>query len=303
MNPSELPGNPLESCGAVTSFPGAGAVAGGHPTRRDFVHALAATACGWILGAQPLHAAGRSAKASVKKGACGGIRGIPGLTKLRAKWYYNWGAKPPEPAPPATIEWVPIIFPHGVDKIAGDCQRVKAAKCKVLLGYNEPDHRGQGNISVEVAVKHWPTLMETGIKLVSPAVTWAPNKWMRDFMKQAKEKNLRIDAVAIHWYGAPNAKAFLDYVNAAHQLYGKPIWITEFAAQDKQATKDRPCRFTNRDVLRFMREVLPELEKLDWVERYCWYTPHRLADVRTGPSCLLDDASELTALGEYFASV
>lgn len=271
-------------------------------TRRRFLHSVATGTMGLALGAERLPAAPGPAARGGKKGACGGVRGIAGLTKLRAKWYYNWGAKPPENPLPAGLEWVPIVFPHGVKNIPKDCERVKAGNFKVLLGYNEPDHPGQGNISVEVAVKNWPLLMATGARLVSPAVTWAPNGWMRNFMKQAKEKNLRVDAVAIHWYGAPDPKGFLKYVADAHRLYGKPIWITEFAVQDKTANKQRPCRFTTRDVLRFMREVLPSLEKLDWVERYCWYSPHKQADARSGPSCLFDDSGELTEVGKYFAS-
>lgn len=56
-------------------------------------------------------------------------------------------------------------------------------------------------------------------------------------------------------------------------------------------------------MIRFLREVLPELEKLDWVQRYCWYCPHRIGDPKMGPSILLNEDATLNDVGEYFASV
>lgn len=64
-----------------------------------------------------------------------------------------------------------------------------------------------------------------------------------------------------------------------------------------------PTKITQKDVIRFLREVLPELEKLDWVQRYCWYCPHRIGDPKMGPSILLNEDATLNDVGEYFASV
>lgn len=247
-------------------------------------------------------ASAMGAPKSRKKGVCGGIHGAAGLTALRAGWFYTWGSTR-RFAEPAGCEWIPQIFPHAKEDIAKSCERVKAGGFKVLLGYNEPDHPGQGNISVEKAIENWPLLMATGLRLVSPAVTWAPNGWMKKFMHQAKARQFRIDAVGIHWYGMPNADAFLKYVEAARRDYGKPIWITEFGINDKEASKERPSKVKPKDVIAFLREVLPELEKLPWVERYCYYTPHGLSSPKTGASGLLGDDGKLTDVGRYFASV
>lgn len=180
---------------------------------------------------------------------------------------------------------------------------VKAAGYKTLLGFNEPDHPGQGNLSVDKAVEAWPKLMATGLRLISPGVTWAPNAWMKNFMRQAEERKFRIDAVAIHWYGMPDPDAFLKYVTNAHKDYGRPIWVTEFGVNDKRASAENPSKVTSKEVIRFLREVLPALEKLPWVERYCLYAPHHPNNAKNGSSCLFDDKGKLTDVGEFFAAV
>ena len=109
--------------------------------------------------------------------------------------------------------------------------------------------------------------------------------------------------MAIHWYGMPNPDAFLSYVTNARKDYARPIWITEFGVNDKHATADKPSKITPKEVLRFLGVVLPALEKLPWVERYCLYGPHQPSNPKNGFSCLFADDGKLTEVGEYFASV
>ncbi len=89
-------------------------------------------------------------------------------------------------------------------------------------------------------------------------------------------RNLRVDAVAFHWYGAstPNnpagaASTFLNRVEAYHNAYGLPVWITEFAIHDwGNNYTDDAIRQANAD---FLEIVLPELESREYVERYAFY--------------------------------
>ena len=57
-----------------------------------------------------------------------------------------------------------------------------------------------------------------------------------------------------------------------HALYKKPIWITEFAPADWKAGPGKPNRFSEEQIEHFMREVLPALNKLPYVERYAWFS-------------------------------
>lgn len=42
--------------------------------------------------------------------------------------------------------------------------------------------------------------------------------------------------VCVHWYGGANAQSFINYVKKVHELFNKPIWITEFAPADRNAS-------------------------------------------------------------------
>ena len=267
---------------------------------RDTVFGTVALMTGRLALAAP--AGAKAADKVRKKGVCGGIHGAAGLAALKPGWFYSWGITN-NIKPPAGVEWVPQIFPHSKDDIGKCCERVKAGGYKILMGFNEPDHPGQANMSVEKAVENWPKLMATGLRLISPGVTWAPNGWMKKFMREAEARKFRIDAVSIHWYGMPNADAFLSYVNQAHKDYGRPVWVTEFGINDKRATAEKPSKVTAQDVIRFLRVVLPAMEKLPWLERYCLYGPHHANSAKNGTSCLFGDDGKLTDVGEYFASV
>ena len=135
-----------------------------------------------------------------------GDRLVSKLNKLNCKWYYTWGSKIPEGAP-AGIDFKPMIWGYWGDKngLANTAKKAKEAGIKELLGFNEPDRKNQANMSVEKALKIWPLLMETGMRLGSPAGVHPDNDWMKAFMAGAKKQKLRVDFITVHSYGGPNA--------------------------------------------------------------------------------------------------
>jgi len=64
--------------------------------------------------------------------------------------------------------------------------------------------------------------------------------------------------------------------------------------------KDEPT-FTVEQTEDFMRAVLPELEKRDYVQRYAWI-PARSTSKHLGSSALFNDDGSLTELGKIYAS-
>ena len=60
------------------------------------------------------------------------------------------------------------------------------------------------------------------------------------------------------------SKATSYAISMVYNLYGLPIWITEFNANPNRSTA------TNYG---FMQLALPYLETLDYVERYAWFEP------------------------------
>ena len=60
-------------------------------------------------------------------------------------------------------------------------------------------------------------------------------------------------------------------------------------------------KHSKEDVLKFMQAVLPQLEKLDYVERYAWFIAEE-NNPKLGTSALFDLKGNLTELGEFYAN-
>ncbi len=227
------------------------------------------------------------------------------VAELKVSWHYSWGSKLPGEEPEG-VQFVPMVwgFKGHKDRFETTLDDIDANIPKhaftALLGFNEPDNQNQSKITVESAIQAWPMLMKTSLKLGSPACVNAEGEWMRDFMKQAKEKNLRVDFVTVHWYGNPNAKGFITKLKRIHELYDKPIWITEFAVADWQAKSLEENRYTPQEVHAFMKEVLPQLDELKFIERYAWF-PSGPKNVKLAPSSLFNEDGSLTKLGKFYA--
>ncbi|HEX5791530.1 MAG TPA: glycoside hydrolase family protein [Luteolibacter sp.] len=228
------------------------------------------------------------------------------VAALKPFWHYSWGGELPGKEP-VGVEFVPMIWGCGAvdEKFSAYLKRVergaKEAKSRCLLGFNEPDGEKQANMPVERALQAWPKLMDTGLRLGSPATVHPDNEWMKSFMKQAAEKKYRVDFVCMHWYGGPNAAGLIKKLEQVHQLYGKPIWITEFAVADWNAKTRAANKHSPETVLRFMKEVLPQLDKLDYVERYAWFSASE-DSAPLGPSALFRADGTLTELGKAYAA-
>ncbi|WP_144057682.1 glycosyl hydrolase [Novipirellula maiorica] len=208
-----------------------------------------------------------------KKGICG--KGTK-CDLVNAGWYYNWNWAPT----PGKIdaEFVPMIKGkfNAVDKAFAKIEKLKESHGVThLLGFNEPDSPKQGNTSVEKAVALWPKLMDTGLRLGSPAVTdnARGKAWFKAFAAQAAAKKLRVDFIAVHRYPNLQKKGVaLQFLRSLEQLYREyrlPIWITEFSGLNF-GSKDR--HMTPADNVEFMQNVLPKLEQLPYIERYAWFS-------------------------------
>ncbi|WP_328460362.1 sigma-70 family RNA polymerase sigma factor [Actinoplanes sp. NBC_00393] len=213
---------------------------------------------------------------SAKKGAgvwkFAGSKGA--LKDVGASWYYSWAPNDDEVPGPAGVEFVPMIWGKA-NVTDATLKQAKAEGDGVLLGFNEPDLAEQSNMSVEDALSAWPRLESTGMKLVSPAVAFGgdtPGGWLDRFMTGASEKGLRVDAIALHWYGSDFSAAavnqFLGYVDAVHKRYGKPIWVTEFGLINFGGAPKYP---SDAQKVRFIEGATAGLEKRSFVQRYAWF--------------------------------
>jgi len=228
------------------------------------------------------------------------------VASLNGSWHYSWGPALPEPAPDG-VEFVPMIWGYweADDKFDQRLTSIMDAKRRGevthLLGFNEPDGKKQANMTVAKAIEAWPHLERTGLRLGSPAPVHADREWLQQFMAEAKKRDYRVDFICVHWYGGANPDALINHLKKIHQMYDKPIWITEFAVADWKASSREKNRHSPETVLRFMKEILPRLDELEFVERYAWFSgaeDHKAL----GPSALFKADGSLTALGEYYAA-
>ncbi len=192
----------------------------------------------------------------------------------RACWFYSWGPDRAGVAAPKGVEFVPMI--HRAATI-GDVAKVKGRGHRYLLGFNEPDLGDQANMSVEQALDLWPRLMGTGLILGSPSVANmgdVPGSWLDRFMKGAKKRKLRVDFIALHWYGqdfqtGPAVRNLRDYLRRVHKRYKKPIWLTEFALTDfRQGAPRYPSQAQQA---KFLRQAVKMLRKEPYLKRYAWF--------------------------------
>lgn len=205
--------------------------------------------------------------------------------KLKAHWYYDWwtnGKSSPG------LEFVPMVKGKGQvnDNVLND---IKASGAKVILCLNEPERASQGDTTVEEALKLWPTLMKTGLRLSSPAPSSdGPGMaWLDSFMQGVKKRKLRVDFIAIHWYRSSNPKQFEDFLAELHHKYHRPIWVTEFNSQYSKGDRDH-----------FASQAFKICEKLKFVERYCYFSTNA---GQSGSLFKEGGHSELTSLGEDYA--
>jgi hypothetical protein len=233
--------------------------------------------------------------------------GAKQLDALDVGWYYTWGADYPalrlasNPVP----EFVPMVWGKSTlrnNAIAEIRSELEVSRAMHLLGFNEPDHRGQADMSARKAIKLWPQLEQTGLRLGSPSPAKSLGNWLKQFMDAAAAKDLRVDFVTMHHYAPPRADSFLRNVQKLHERYGKPIWITEFAVADWKATAKSPTRFTEKEIMAFMSETVTGLREMPFVERFAWKTRAH-DDPIMGTSALLRADGSLSPTGELYRSL
>ncbi|MEI6077989.1 MAG: glycosyl hydrolase [Verrucomicrobiota bacterium] len=272
--------------------------------RRNFLQLGLTAAAGTLLPGCSTGKAASNVPAKSKRGIGMGTKaGSAWREKLAlcgAQWFYSWNSAPPENIP-ARVEFVPMVWGKGGDYVKLGKQLRKAGY-KQLLGLNEPDQHDQSNVTVEEALALWPKLMETGLRLGSPGCVHPDRDWMKAFMKGVAEKNLRVDFVTVHSYGGLNADALMNRLAAVHQMFNRPLWITEFAVGDWKAKTRAENQYRPEQIVEFVGKILPRLDACDFVERYAWF-PANPSSAPLGPCALFNADGTLTSVGEAYRAV
>lgn len=213
----------------------------------------------------------------------GGKRGLayndPKLLSLftgsgsKCTWAYNWGSWFDLTV---SVDFVPLLWGLKSDFTNVWKNNVNNAISKGsthVLGFNEADLGSQANIPdigtcVQGHVTYMKEFADRGIKIGAPSVTNSVSKNQGlDYLSQFIAKcdatvGCHVDFCPIHWYDSASKTAdFIQHVKNAHDACGgRPIWITEFAPQGSDAQVDA-----------FLKTVLPQLDGLDFLERYSYF--------------------------------
>jgi hypothetical protein len=256
-----------------------------------------------LLGASS-SAATLSPGQSKKKGLAGAA---PAKSGLETSWYYNWGTRPSEKGVPSTdpsIIFYPMCWGWN-PKTPATLEALRVEHPSLLIGFNEPDHTDQSNLTVEIALDAWPQLQGTCTELVSPSCAQPHESWMRTFMTEAERRGLRVDSIGFHHYGPPDSEDFIGLLERVHSMYGRPIWVTEFGAADWQAKPGGPQnRYTSEQVIDFIQAVCPFMESKPWVREYAWYPwGSRSNEDPLFASEFFTPDGDLTTVGHAYAAI
>lgn len=140
--------------------------------------------------------------------------------------------------------------------------------CTHALGFNEPDNPvDDGYATVATAINQWPYMLESGLRVGTPAVTDGGLSWLYDFIDQCDALGYRVDFVAWHFYRAfQSADQLYDQLQAIYERTGRPIWITEM---------NNGCNWTYESWVPSIEENgtkiqswIDRLETAPFVERY-----------------------------------
>jgi Glycosyl hydrolase catalytic core len=213
------------------------------------------------------------------------------LETLGASWYYTWNSTTGCSSP--TAEFVPQVWGNWetLSWVETPAQ-VRAAGNGAVIGFNEPDHVDQANMDVATVLRLWPEFDQPGLRVGSPGPAGDGRKYFESFMAGVDSQALRVDFVAMHWYGwnagSCNNVAGLEDQIVWAEKFKRPIWLTEFG-----------CRLQSAEVTRaFFNDAIAMFARHPLVERYAWYLSRSEGDFANG--ALIDANGNLTPLGKDF---
>jgi hypothetical protein len=136
------------------------------------------------------------------------------------------------------------------------------------MAFNEPDISSQANMNPYYAAQLYMEQIypwaAKGTQLGSPAIAYNLN-WMGTFLSEVSKRGGHVDFICIHWYGSwRDINAFKNYVMAAHNRFGKPIWVTELGI----TTASWPSSW---QVKNFMQQAFIWMDTQPYVWRAAWF--------------------------------
>jgi hypothetical protein len=212
---------------------------------------------------------------------------------------HTWSLSQPSATKNLGLKFFPTIW--GKKDIGKIASSLKGANGDVtVLTFNEPQERGQSNLSPETAASLWKQhiqpLRKKGYKLCCPATSGNPNgiTWMDNFFKACKG-GCTCDYMGVHFYDTTATK-LKAWVNRWRK-YKKPLIISEFADHNFNG----PQQPNNDQVWQFYTSAIPWLhaqKDIAWYAPFGWFLNHNEGGVQNNV-LLLKSNHHPSPLGSY----
>jgi hypothetical protein len=256
---------------------------------------------------------------SEKRGLAYGHHSVNDLAALRSgiQWWYNWAEVPESSVldhyEDYDLDFVPMAWDERFNEARLRNYLNLHPNVKYLLGFNEPNFKGQANLTPAEAAAQWPRLeaiaRSYNLKIVGPAVNFSPGEvdipgteddsspWEYLDAFFAACTNCQVDYIAIHSY-MKYPSALQWYVGEFEKRYKRPIWVTEWASWDDGGP-------TNvGEQMNYLATTVRWLEANPNVFRYAWFVGRSSGGAHSFPYIdILGADGELTPLGNLYTHI
>ena len=200
--------------------------------------------------------------------------GSSGTDKLRATWYWTWGA---DYSSSTNFEYVPCLQ----HRYWPSSSQVNSKTGTASLSLNEPEHSEQHeNCSCGGTTNEWTAytfndkFLDGGGRIGSPQPT--DFSYLTNFFKHVDNMGSRCDFAVTHSYWDLAGMNETDYANwycntkckSVWDNTGRPLWITEFNISASWNTNNITSYEHHR---KYMQALLAKVEESPWIERYAVY--------------------------------
>ena len=195
------------------------------------------------------------------------------VQKYNSSHYYNWTLAPSSGV--TSTHFQPMWWSNS----QGRTEQLVLARPewavvdtpKYLIGYNEPNHGDQANMSVQTALDEWSRMEQVKLPLVGPQHDYAWGSWFTEFFDTADAMGLRIDEGGGHIYPTASTPGFDSFSNGVSDGYyannNRVQWVTEF----NWVNWGGAATWTADQLYSILAETLWRYENNGWVKRYQWF--------------------------------
>lgn len=214
------------------------------------------------------------------------------VSKYKSSHYYNWKTSPSGSV--SATHHQPMWWNNRQDRTQSvlllRAEWAVSDVPKYLLGFNEPNHSTQANMSVTSALNEWSRAEQVNLPLLGPQHDWAWGSWYTSFFDQADAKGFRIDEGGGHIYPTSSSVGYDSFSNGVSDGYnaqnGRVQWVTEW----NWVNWGGAATWTADELYSVVAETLWRYENNGWLKRHEFFAFSR-SWPNGAPGALEDDRS------------